>query len=300
MWRELNWEWFRRLNYNIFTGWWYNTDETFWGAVLVWFIEWTLVFEYLFAEWWRVHVFIPVRVPTILVLCTLYWFFVWGISVWRRTQFGRFTRGDRKLWAKALAAFWVAEFVTILSLLIVYCWMNWGPLPLVPRRLLLPKRGLFFEFIIYTYIIFLGYVAKFSVGWCGWRTQLSLGMLVLIIFSLLLWRDGLCLLFRDPMDSVYGSRWRNVRLTAVVYTLSHEWWIQHTLGKRDSSTYFLSLPWAFEHRTHPYKPVPALTEYEARHWMPMIDKNKRSFKNTWNLFHPFRWSRCRRPNRIRP
>jgi hypothetical protein len=89
--------------------------------------------------------------------------FTWGMIGWRRSQFGRFTRGDRKLWAKGYAAFWVVEFVTILSFILVYLWMSWGPVPLTGRIIIFPRRGLLLEFIVYSYLLFLAYAAKMSV-----------------------------------------------------------------------------------------------------------------------------------------
>ena len=88
---------------------------------------------------------------------------MWSFAVWRRAQFGRFARGDRKLWAKGYTAFWVAELVTLAAFALIYCWLSWGPLPLVPRRFMVPRKGLILEFIIYSYIIFLAYVAKFNM-----------------------------------------------------------------------------------------------------------------------------------------
>lgn len=274
---------FYYINYDIKTGHTYRMDTVFWWALATWLVEWEVIFDYLFGEWWRIHTVLPARTPVMLILVLFFWAFVWGFSIWRRAQFGRFTRGERELWAKALAAFWVVEFVTIGSILIVYCWMNWGPLPLVPRRLFLPRRGLLFEFFIYTYIIFLGYVAKFSVNWCSWRIQLALGMAVLFIFYFLLWRDLSCLLFRDTLDKVYGVRWRNVRLTAVVYSLTHEWWVSHVLGRRDSLSYFLGLPEAYVRKNHPLKVLPVMTEFEARHWLPESKSSKRRWRGVWNL-----------------
>ncbi len=265
---------------------WYYPDEIFWVVVGVWVVEWWVLIEYLFAEWWRAYFFLPIRVPTVLVLCMIYWMLTWGFSVWRRTQFGRFTRGERRLWAKALAAFWVAELVTIGSLLIVYCWMNWGPLPLVPRQLLLVRRGLLFEFIIYSYLVFLGYMCKMGTSWWGWRYQLICCFLVMFFFSFLLWRDAQYLLFRDPMDSSHGSRWRNIRATAVVYSLNHEWWVNHTLGRRGSINHYMSLQWVYANKIHPFDDSDILTEYEQRFWLSPVWRWKRQTRNNWFTFEP--------------
>ena len=61
-----------------------------------------------------------------------------------------------------MVAFWVAEFVTVGSLVIVYCWMSWGPVVLIGRRFIVPRKGLVLEFIIYTYIIFIAFITKLA------------------------------------------------------------------------------------------------------------------------------------------
>ena len=279
---RLRWERFIRIVFfDIFKGRWYRINEVFVWALLIWFLEWCFVIEYLFGEWWRSYIIIPARVPALLVVCIFYWSFIWGFAVWRRTQFGKFTRGDHKLWAKGLAAFWVVELVTIGSILIAYCWMNWGPLPLVPRRLIWPRRGVLLEFIIYSYIFYIGYILKLCLSWCEWSYQLTCCYLVLIIFFILLWRDALCLLFRDPLESIYGTRWRNIRLSAVIYSLTHEWWLGHTLGRRGPNSHFLDISSAYKLKLQPIVGLDVLTEYEQRHWLPEVWAETRYKKVTW-------------------
>lgn len=90
---------------NWFTGWLREVDLIFWSILVVWFLEWAVVVEYFLGEYYRTFVIFPIRIPLILTLSILYWCYLWGMSGWRRTQFGRFTRGDRKLWAKGYTAF---------------------------------------------------------------------------------------------------------------------------------------------------------------------------------------------------
>ena len=57
----------------------------------------------------------------------------------------------------------MVEFVTIASFIIIYLWLSWGPAPLVGRMIILPRRGLVLEFIVYSYLLFLAYAAKLSI-----------------------------------------------------------------------------------------------------------------------------------------
>lgn len=41
--------------------------------------------------------------------------------------------------------------------------MSWGPVAIVNRMVLFPRKGLLLEFIVYSYLIFLAYVAKLSI-----------------------------------------------------------------------------------------------------------------------------------------
>lgn len=198
----------------------------------MWVLEWAIVVEYFLGEYYRTFVVFPIRIPLILTLSILYWCYLWGMSGWRRAQFGRFTRGDRKLWAKGYTAFWVAEFVTIASFILLYFWMSWGPIAIVNRMVLFPRKGLLLEFIIYSYLIFLAYIAKLSIKWNLYNFQYVLALLIVAIFSLLLWRDVCMLLTRDPMVGNLGVHWRNVTLGSLVFTLSNEWWLQHALGSK--------------------------------------------------------------------
>jgi hypothetical protein len=198
----------------------------------VWVLEWAIVVEYFLGEYYRTFIVFPIRIPLILTLSILYWCYLWGMSGWRRAQFGRFTRGDRKLWAKGYTAFWVAEFVTIAAFILLYFWMSWGPVAVVNRMVLFPRKGLLLEFIIYSYLIFLAYIAKLSIKWNLYNFQYVLALVIVAIFSLLLWRDVCMLLTRDPMVGNLGTHWRNVTLGSLVFTLSNEWWLQHALGSK--------------------------------------------------------------------
>jgi hypothetical protein len=116
----------------------------------------------------------------------------------------------------------VAEFVTVASFILLYFWMSWGPVAVVSRMVLFPRKGLLLEFIIYSYLIFLAYVAKLSIKWNLYNFQYVLALSIVAIFSLLLWRDVCMLVTRDPMVSNLGTHWRNVTLGSLVFTLSNE------------------------------------------------------------------------------
>lgn len=51
---------------------------------------------------------------------------------------------------------------------------------------LFPRKGLLLEFIIYSYLIFLAYVAKLSIKWNLYSFQYTLALVIVAIFSLLL------------------------------------------------------------------------------------------------------------------
>ena len=179
--------------------------------------------------------------------------YLWAMAVWRRTQFAKFTRGERKLWAKAITAFWVVELVTLVSFILIYFWLSWGPLPLNPRMFIISRKSIITELIIFSYIIFLTYIAKLSLKWNLWRSQLYLSLAIIIIFSYLLWKDILLLLMRDNLYLKTNARWRNIRLTAVVYSLSHEWWTQHLIGPYLPQASFPPLSLAIQQKIHPFK-----------------------------------------------
>ncbi len=245
--------------------------------VLVWILEWIIIIEFLIGEWWRENLVYPSRIPLGLVLCTGYWFFLWSVSVWRRTQYGKFTRGERTLWAKAITAFWVAELVTLLAFVILYMWMSWGSVPLVQRSFNISRKGIIIELVVFSYLIFLTYIAKLTMKWNTWKTQLTLGLIIVIIFSYLLWKDVLLLLMRDNMYLHSNARWRNIRKTAVVYTLSHEWWTQHMTTIRAPHSVYNTINYYIENTTRPdFSTAPAILQYEYNSYVEAATVDQRA------------------------
>ena len=144
----------------------------------LWVCEWIYIIQYSLNFWSYTRLIFPYRIPGILVICFVYWCYVWGISVWRRTLYGRFTRGDRKLWFKGFTSFWFIELSTILGIYIAACWMSWGPLPLMPRYFLMQKKSFLFELTIFTYIVWLIYLMRLGLKWYLWRTQAIITTLI--------------------------------------------------------------------------------------------------------------------------
>ncbi len=232
-------------------------------VVVVWAIEWLLIIEYIIGEWWRENIFFPTKIPLGLILCLGYWVYLWTLSVWRRTQYGKYTRGERKLWAKAITAFWVAELVTLFSFVLVYTWMSWGPSPLVPRIFLLSRKSIIIELVVFSYLVFLAYIMKLTLKWNLWKTQSVLCLLIIIIFSYLLWKDALLLLMRDNLYFNSNARWRNLRRTAVVYSLSNDWWTYHITNIRAPYSMHNDILTAIQTNTKPnFDLSPTLLQYE--------------------------------------
>lgn len=244
--------------------------------IVAWAIEWLLIIEYLLDEWLHTLILLAVRVPTLLLICFLYWFWLWTMSVWRRTQFGKFTRGERKLWAKALTAFWVAELVTAASFVIIFGCLSWGPAPLVPRIFWVPRKGIILEVIVYSYILMIAYIAKMTLKWNSWRSQVVLSCVILIILSYVLWKDVLLLLTRENLYSPQSARWRNLRTNTVVYTLSHEWWTTHITTRRAPHARHNSLIWYLVNNEKPdFNKLPQYSQYEMYNMIDDMSKNVR-------------------------
>lgn len=164
----------------------------------------------------------------LLLVCLLYFIYIWGISVWRRTQYGKFTRGDRKLWYKGFASFWVVELSTLLGLVIAAAWMNWGPTPLFPRNFYSSKKSFVVELMFLIYILWGLYLLRFSIKWKKWKYQISIIIFILFITILLIWRDILIVVGRENININNGVRWKFIRANITVYSLLPDWWL-HTL-----------------------------------------------------------------------
>lgn len=247
----------------------------FFSFLAIWLFEWLFFFEYVLNFWSTIYIYFPKRLSILLLLCLVFWLYVWGVSVWRRTQYGKFTRGDRKLWVKGYASFWVVEVVTLTGLLLVACWMSWGPIAYVPRHFWFPKKGFIFELTIFTYVLWIVYLMRLSLKWQLWRTQFLLTLVVILILSLLIWRDVMTLFFKELINPNNGANWRHLKLYNMLYSMSASWWVEHYIGHnvRSNTSLFLPLGKILMNISqnvylHPFSKVADLKEYEAYNWMP--------------------------------
>lgn len=60
-----------------------------------------------------------------------------------------------------------------------------------------------------------------------------MALVIVFLTSMLVWRDIITLYNRDIITMRRGSRWRDTSTSAVLYSLSSEWWMIHFLGKID-------------------------------------------------------------------
>ena len=199
----------------------------------IWIFEWLFIFEYCLYYNTYHYIIFPYRLPLFLIICFIFFIYVWGISVWRRTQYGRFTRGDRKLWFKGYSSFWIVEIITLLGIFGCSCWMNWGPRPLFPRKFYIPKKGLLIELSYFTYLVWMLYLLKFSVKWCNWKFQLKIVYLILFITFCLIWRDILIIIGRENIVLKNGARWKYLTTSIIIYSFVPQWWIQHFIDQKN-------------------------------------------------------------------
>ena len=239
-----------------------NKDNCYILVLLAWLIEWLSIIECLFVEFSRYSFFLPIKIPTIFVFILIYWSFVQGLSFWKRSQSGHLNKGERRLWHKTIAIFWVAEFIIVAALVMVYYWVACGPPTSLGRRLIVPRKGLEIEFIIYTYIIFIAFITKFTSRWCLWRFHRFTGFIVVICFSCLLYRDACTLLIQDFFPRSNDFRWENMRLAFLVFSFSPEQWLTCTPDEIPEYDWFLDLKAKFEARIVPAGTAVFLVEYE--------------------------------------
>lgn len=204
---------------------------------LAWVYEWILYYNCILNLNTYVNLVFPYRIPVLLLIIFLYFLFIWGISVWRRTQYGKFTRGDRKLWYKGFASFWVVELSTLLGLIIAAAWMNWGPTPLFPRNFYSSKKSFVIELTFITYILWALYLLRFSIKWKKWKTQVSLTIFVIVIVILLIWRDILILIGRENININNGVRWKFIRANIITYSLLPNWWFYTLINNKNTINY---------------------------------------------------------------
>lgn len=198
----------------------------------IWIFEWLYIFEYSLSFNTFVYLFFPYRLPILLIIVFIYFIYVWGISVWRRTQYGRFTRGDRKLWYKGYASFWFVELSTVLGLVIAAAWMNWGPTPLFPRSFYVTRKSFLIEVTFFSYILWILYLMRFSLKWNKWKTQLLLTSFILVLTSYLIWRDILIIYGRENINLYNGQRWKHLTTGSLLYSVYPEWWMNHFINQK--------------------------------------------------------------------
>lgn len=202
--------------------------------LLSWVYEWYLIYDSLLNVFTYLKFLYPYRIPMLLLVCLLYFIYIWGISVWRRTQYGKFTRGDRKLWYKGFASFWVVELSTLLGLVIAAAWMNWGPTPLFPRNFYSSKKSFVVELMFLIYILWGLYLLRFSIKWKKWKYQISIIIFILFITILLIWRDILIVVGRENININNGVRWKFIRANITVYSLLPDWWLHTLINNRNT------------------------------------------------------------------
>lgn len=272
-----------------------STNTLLVSFFFIWFFEWLFIFEYCLQYESFHYLFFPYRIPSLLIICLIYFIYVWGVSVWRRTQYGRFTRGDRKLWFKGYASFWIVELTTVLGLFLASCWMNWGPRPLFPRSFYMPRKGFLIELTFFTYISWILYLMRFSMKWNKWKFQYFLTFFILIITFCLIWRDLLILIGRENISLKNSYRWKYITASNTIYSFVPNWWVSHYINQNkihDSSSLFLSLDTylnTINTIKSPFFKNINFNEYEKYNFTPLVTvmdwkKNSTIFYSTIDLF----------------
>lgn len=242
--------------------------------LLCWLFEWFCFFDFFLLKnalsW-----FTPFKVPLILYVLFVLWTFIWGISAWRRTLFGKFTRGDRKLWYKSLVSFWIIEVSTIGGLFIAAMWMSWGPKQFIPRFFWVSKKGFVLELIIFSYIVWLLYLLRFTTKWNFWYSHLVLVLCILTITIYLLWRDLSMIYTRALLTKQYGSKWKFVKLQSILYSLDHNWWFSMYMGQKSSlfSWYLPLVKILYLKHSSIFVNKLNLIEYESFIWQGFLNKD---------------------------
>lgn len=261
------------------------------SLLLVWNIEWFVGIEYCFNYWDYSRVIFPYRIPKLLMFIFIYWCYVWGIAIWRRAQFGRFVRGDRKLWFKSFATFWVVEVSTVVGIFLCILWMSWGPLPLLNRYFILPKKSFLVEITAFSYIIWIIYILRLTLKWQLRKTQFFLTSIVILLISFLIWRDILLLYTRDAINLEYGSRWKYIKTNSIIYSLSNIWWLEHHIGDTKSlNSPYLSLDSFVKSngQVNPFSEKIKLSEYDEYNFMSL--NREVDWFNSDFLFNMFKYN----------
>lgn len=196
----------------------------------------TLIFEcYIFISntWYssiNSSLIFPSGPNPLLIFIFIVWIYIWGISNLRRTLFGRFTRGDRRLWFKSFASFWIFELITFLSIYLISSIMRWGPNFIFKRRYRLPNSIFVEELALFTIIVWLLYLLRFFIKWNSWKGSTILTLLIIAVTSVLIWKDLAMFWGRQSLSHSYGSKWRTLNRNITLYSLCPEWWNMHYIG----------------------------------------------------------------------
>lgn len=266
--------------YNVFLDKFLNIkyqNSLIYSFFFIWIFEWLFVFEYNFLYYTYTYLIFPYRLPLLLLICFLYFIYIWGISVWRRTQYGRFTRGDRRLWFKGFASFWIVEISTLFGVVIMAAWMNWGPQPLFPRSFYVSRKSFIIETTFFTYILWLLYLMRYSMKWNKWKVQIFITSLILVFISYIIWRDILIIIGRDNIGIRNGCRWRHITTNFIIYTLTPNWWVNHFIDQknnRDINSLFYSLKDFIKELNNnniisPFSKEISLSDYDKYNFLPL-------------------------------
>lgn len=201
-----------------------------------------------------------------LVVIFLTWVYTWGVSNLRRTLFGKFTRGDRRLWFKAFASFWVVELVTVGGLYLVSCWMSWGPAPVIHRNFLIPNKGFIVELSFFTFIVWGLYLLRFFLKWNSWVSSSIITVFLIMVTTCLVWRDFTLFWGRETMLSNQGSRWRYIDQQIPRYSLCPEWWTSTYIGNNKFVTSNMSIT----DYLGSLNVIPSATEYESSNLLSLM------------------------------
>lgn len=157
------------------------------------------------------------------------------------------------------------ELVTVISFLLIYFWLSWGPIVLCAHKFRPTKSGLISELILYSYIFYIIYILKIITKWNTYHSQLISTFLIIILISNLIWHDLLILFFRANLDNHKTGKWRHINTSITIYTLSNEWWLQHSLPHRSAFGWTYCF---YDAIINMEQPIPLLTEnttyYEQR------------------------------------
>lgn len=208
--------------------------------IFSWIIEWIIIFENCFFKNNYNFYFFPSKIPVLLIICFLYNIYIWGISCWRRTQFGKFTRGDRELWSKSFASFWIFEIVTILSIFLAACWLRWGPAMYVPRTFYIGKKWFYIELIYFSYIVWLLYLLKLTMKWNNWENQIFIVYFILFFITLIIWRDIIIIYGRDYFSIKNGGKWKINKNRTIWASFAPLWWFLILINQVENDIDFQS------------------------------------------------------------